>query len=310
MGPTTGGYQVAISGTNLTGATAVSFGGMAAPSFTVNSPTQITAVVPASTLFGWRAQGVSVRVTTPGGKSARCALLQARCAAAFFYASSSSLTASGRKFSHQFSGSIGHVTYAGTVTVGSWAASGSVQSSGNVAPEALLGTAKLSLTNVSVHLKVSGSVATEQDIKLPLPGLPPLVGVFLRLIPRLQGKVVMTDTITADTLPLTIGWVSGTAYHQSAASCSSATCLGDPTLSTHVSGSLIVGPWLRIGLSGLNVGAGPAVGLYGGASRVFDACAGIQAEANVQLLGIHNTYNVYGPFNLSGTFAKCPLASP
>lgn len=54
------GYTVVITGTNLTGATAVSFGGVAAKSFTVNSATKITAVVNTG------ASG-SVSVTTTGG---------------------------------------------------------------------------------------------------------------------------------------------------------------------------------------------------------------------------------------------------
>ena len=60
--PTSGGTgtSITITGTNFTGATAVSFGGVAATSFTVNSATSITAVV---------GSGVSgnVSVTTPGG---------------------------------------------------------------------------------------------------------------------------------------------------------------------------------------------------------------------------------------------------
>lgn len=51
---------VVINGTNFTGATAVSFGGISATSFTVNSTTKITAKV------GAGASG-SVSVTTPGG---------------------------------------------------------------------------------------------------------------------------------------------------------------------------------------------------------------------------------------------------
>jgi hypothetical protein len=54
------GTTVTITGTNFTGATAVSFGGMAAASFAVNSATEITAVLAAG------ASG-SVSVTTPGG---------------------------------------------------------------------------------------------------------------------------------------------------------------------------------------------------------------------------------------------------
>ena len=61
-GPTTGGTSVVITGTDFTGATAVTFGGTAGASFTVDSATQITAVTPthAPTL-------VDVSVTTPGG---------------------------------------------------------------------------------------------------------------------------------------------------------------------------------------------------------------------------------------------------
>jgi len=60
--PTSGvnGTTVTINGSNLTGTTAVSFGGVAASSFTVNSDTQITAIV------GLGGTG-NVSVTTPGG---------------------------------------------------------------------------------------------------------------------------------------------------------------------------------------------------------------------------------------------------
>ncbi|MFT9848384.1 S-layer homology domain-containing protein [Aneurinibacillus sp. REN35] len=61
-GSTVGGNVVMITGTGLTGATAVKFGGTAATSYTVNSNTQITATVPAGT-----AGTVNVSVTTPSG---------------------------------------------------------------------------------------------------------------------------------------------------------------------------------------------------------------------------------------------------
>ncbi|MFZ4582150.1 MAG: FG-GAP-like repeat-containing protein, partial [Paludibacter sp.] len=54
------GTTITITGTNFTGATAVSFGGTAATSFSVVSATSITAVVAAGT-------SGSVSVTTPGG---------------------------------------------------------------------------------------------------------------------------------------------------------------------------------------------------------------------------------------------------
>jgi len=58
------GTVVTITGENLTGATRVSFGGIPATSFTVNSYTQITATVPAGAVTG------AIVVTTPGGTAA------------------------------------------------------------------------------------------------------------------------------------------------------------------------------------------------------------------------------------------------
>jgi hypothetical protein len=63
QGPTTGGTTVTLTGTGLTGATAVRFGSTSA-SFTVNSATQITAVAPARS-----AGSVTVTVTHPTGTS-------------------------------------------------------------------------------------------------------------------------------------------------------------------------------------------------------------------------------------------------
>lgn len=62
-GSSTGGTSVVISGSALTGATAVTFDGVSATSYTVDSATQITAVTPAGTPGAL----VDVVVTTPGG---------------------------------------------------------------------------------------------------------------------------------------------------------------------------------------------------------------------------------------------------
>ena len=62
-GPPGGGTQVTITGHDFTGATAVSFGGTPAASFTVTADTSITATAPAG------AGSVDVTVTTPGGQS-------------------------------------------------------------------------------------------------------------------------------------------------------------------------------------------------------------------------------------------------
>lgn len=67
-GPTSGGTTVIITGTNLSGATAVKFGATSATSHVVNSATQITATAPAGA-----AGTVDVTVTTAGGTSATSA---------------------------------------------------------------------------------------------------------------------------------------------------------------------------------------------------------------------------------------------
>ncbi|MGW7007029.1 IPT/TIG domain-containing protein, partial [Streptomyces sp. NPDC054933] len=62
-GSTAGGTTATVTGTGFTGATAVRFGATPAPSFTVNSDTQLTATSPLGT------GTVQVTVTTPGGTS-------------------------------------------------------------------------------------------------------------------------------------------------------------------------------------------------------------------------------------------------
>jgi hypothetical protein len=64
-GSTAGGATVVITGTHLSGATAVVFGATPATGFTVNSATQVTATAPAGAVGT-----VDVRVTTVGGTSA------------------------------------------------------------------------------------------------------------------------------------------------------------------------------------------------------------------------------------------------
>jgi hypothetical protein len=64
-GPAAGGTLITIAGHDFTDASAVTFGGVAASSFTVNSDTSITAVSPARVSVGV----VDVTVTTPAGNS-------------------------------------------------------------------------------------------------------------------------------------------------------------------------------------------------------------------------------------------------
>jgi alpha-tubulin suppressor-like RCC1 family protein len=65
VGPAAGGTTVTIKGTSLAGASSVSFGAIAAASFTVTSATSISAVAPAAT-----SGNVEISVTTPFGTSA------------------------------------------------------------------------------------------------------------------------------------------------------------------------------------------------------------------------------------------------
>jgi hypothetical protein len=67
-GPTVGGTSVTVTGTNFTGASAVMFGNVPATSFSVSSPTQLTAVSP---VHG--AGVVDITVTTAGGTSSTSA---------------------------------------------------------------------------------------------------------------------------------------------------------------------------------------------------------------------------------------------
>lgn len=66
FGSATGGTQITITGANLSGATAVDFGGIAATQFVANSDNSILAVAPAGTVPGI----VPVTVTTASGSSA------------------------------------------------------------------------------------------------------------------------------------------------------------------------------------------------------------------------------------------------
>jgi len=68
FGPIAGGTTVTISGTNLNGATQVLFGSTPATSYTVVSPSEITAVSPAQA-----AAALNVYVITPAGTSAAVA---------------------------------------------------------------------------------------------------------------------------------------------------------------------------------------------------------------------------------------------
>ncbi len=97
-GPTTGGSVVSITGTNFTGATAVTIGGTAVTSFHVVNATTIEAVTPAKA-----AGSASVVVTTAGGSNAANTLFTYNAAVAstvvdFETAATGSLAAGAQAF--------------------------------------------------------------------------------------------------------------------------------------------------------------------------------------------------------------------
>ncbi len=73
------GSMITITGTGFIGTTQVQFGGLNATSFTVVSPTQITAIVPVG------APNAPVSVTTPGGMAASVASFMLVASASEFY---------------------------------------------------------------------------------------------------------------------------------------------------------------------------------------------------------------------------------
>jgi hypothetical protein len=68
-GPTAGGTNLTLTGTNFTAASDVKFNGVSATGVTVVSPTQITLVTPASQGGIYVSQNASVVVYTPGGSN-------------------------------------------------------------------------------------------------------------------------------------------------------------------------------------------------------------------------------------------------
>jgi len=105
---------VAITGANLTGATAVAFGSTAAASFTVNSATSITATSPAGTGI------IDVIVTTPGGTTGTSSTSKFSYVSGTTTTLTSSLNPSERGQSVTFRATVsitsGSSTPAGTVT--------------------------------------------------------------------------------------------------------------------------------------------------------------------------------------------------
>jgi len=171
-GPEAGGTGVTITGTNFTGATAVTFGSTPAKSFKVESPTTIAAQSPAGT------GKVDVTVTTPEGTSAKSS------ADEFTYlpvptvekvapnkgpeAGGTGVTITGTNF-----------TGATAVTFGSTPAkSFKVESPTTIAAQSPAGTGKVDVTVTTpegTSAKSSADEFTYVELAPPPPPLPPAV---------------------------------------------------------------------------------------------------------------------------------------
>ncbi|AYV46331.1 hypothetical protein CFHF_15635 [Caulobacter flavus] len=154
-GPTVGGTTVTITGTNLAGATAVTFGGSAATGFTVNSNTQITATAPANA-----AGTYDIRVTTVGGTSATSAADQ------FTYVAAPTVTSISPTAGPIGGGTTVIITGTGlsgatAVTFGGTAATGYTVNSGSqitaTAPAGAVGTVDVRVTTIGGTSATSAS---------------------------------------------------------------------------------------------------------------------------------------------------------
>ncbi|MBJ2143629.1 IPTL-CTERM sorting domain-containing protein [Delftia acidovorans] len=203
-GPAAGGTSVVITGTNLSGATAVTFGATAATGFTVNSATQITATAPAGS-----PGTVDVRVTTTGGTSATGAADQ------FTYVATPTVTSISPTSGPQAGGTT--VTLTGTnlggataVTFGATAATGfTVNSATQITATAPAGTG-----TVDVRITTAGGTSTtsaaDQFTYVPAPtvtSISPTSG------PQAGGTTVtLTGTNLSGATAVTFGATAATGF--------------------------------------------------------------------------------------------------
>ncbi|ATH12111.1 cell shape determination protein CcmA [Delftia acidovorans] len=203
-GPAAGGTSVVITGTNLSGATAVTFGATAATGFTVNSATQITATAPAGS-----PGTVDVRVTTTGGTSATGAADQ------FTYVATPTVTSISPTSGPQAGGTT--VTLTGTnlggataVTFGATAATGfTVNSATQITATAPAGTGTVDV-RITTAGGTSATSAADQFTYVPAPtvtSISPTSG------PQAGGTTVtLTGTNLSGATAVTFGATAATGF--------------------------------------------------------------------------------------------------
>ena len=203
-GPIAGTTSVVLTGTNLSGATGVSFGGTPATTFTVNSGTQITATAPAHS-----AGAVNVTVTTPGGTSATGAGNQ------YTYAGTPTVTAlsptsgpTGGTTSVVITGT--NLSGATAVTFGGSAATTYTVNSGTQ----ITATAPAGTGTVDVRVTtVGGTSATSSADQYTYVAAPTVTGLAPTSGPAAGGTtVVITGTNLSGATAVTFGGAAATTY--------------------------------------------------------------------------------------------------
>ncbi|MGW7003174.1 IPT/TIG domain-containing protein [Streptomyces sp. NPDC054933] len=194
QGSTGGGTLVTVTGTNLSGTTAVKFGTKSAASVTQVSPTQVTAVSPSGT------GTVGVTVTTPGGTSNPVS---------FFYV--------GAPFKSSLSANSGPLAGGNTITInGTGLATATSVSFGSVSTTPTVNSdSQLSVTvpagasvgSVSVSVTTAGG--TNNGLSYTYIGLPTIAALNPNSGPPSGGTAVtITGTNLDTTTSVTFGAIA------------------------------------------------------------------------------------------------------
>jgi hypothetical protein len=233
-GPTGGNYQITISGTSLTGVTAVKFGNTPATDFTYNSAThQITATVPAGT------GTVDVTVTTPLGTSAI-----SRPGDQFAYTTSPAVTGISPTSGPSVGGTSVTITgnnLAGATAVKFGGAAGAIVSN---SPTSIVVTspAGTGTVDVSVITPAGSSAVTAADRFTYIPPAPTIVGFTPTSGPTAGGtSVTITGTNLAGATAVTFGTTAAaiTANSAGAITVTSPAGTGQVTLSVTTPGGTV-----------------------------------------------------------------------
>uniref|UniRef100_UPI000593C224 IPT/TIG domain-containing protein n=1 Tax=Nocardia exalbida TaxID=290231 RepID=UPI000593C224 len=197
QGSTSGGTTVTLTGSGLSGVTAVNFGSTPATSFTVNSNTQITAVAPAGTGI------VSITVTGPGGTSNPVTFVYV------IVPTITSISPTAGPASGGNSVVITGTNFTGPLTVrfGSTATLFTVNSPTQITATAPGGSPG------TVQVTVTGSGGTSNGVSYTYAGVPSLTSLNPSSGPVTGGTtVVLTGTGLATTSAVTFGGTPATSF--------------------------------------------------------------------------------------------------